>query len=61
MARVVGGLGMTEGSKGPKGQHGGRRVGAGRKVKFDLFFMLKVGAACEELNRSGFVGDHQLK
>ena len=39
---------MTEDSKGPKGQHGGRRAGAGRKLKFDLFFMLKVGAACEE-------------
>lgn len=39
---------MTEDSKRPKGQHGGRRAGAGRKLKFDLFFMLKVGAACEE-------------
>ena len=39
---------MTEDSKRPKGQHGGRRAGAGRKVKFDFFFMLEVGAACEE-------------
>lgn len=39
---------MNAGSKRPKGQHGGRRAGAGRKVRFDFFFMLEVGAACEE-------------
>ena len=29
--------------------HGGKRLGAGRPKKFDVFFMIKVGADCERM------------
>jgi hypothetical protein len=33
-------------------KHGGKRKGAGAKQKWDLFFKLEVGQACEELIRN---------
>ena len=43
---------MSMDDQPPKGPHGGRRAGAGRKRKFSFFFMLEVGAACESLIRA---------
>jgi hypothetical protein len=33
----------------PKSGHGGKRLGAGRPKKFEVFFMIKVGADCEKM------------
>lgn len=34
-----------------KNSHGGKRIGAGRPRKWDFWFVVKVGQACEMLNR----------
>ena len=49
MGRASGGLGVSK--KPKKNAHGGKRRGAGRPQKWDFLFVVKIGQACEKLNR----------